>query len=204
MARDLSPSCKKCRREGEKLFLKGERCLSEKCALSRRGAKERSRFVRRTSAYAQQLKEKQKLRLMYGMLEGQFRRFFELADKRGNPAIELLLLLERRLDNVVYRIGWAQSRPKARQLVRHGHVTVGGKKVDIPSYFVQSEDVIALREPDSTLAQEIAEQADAARLVPWIASEGNTKKLRITRLPAAEDVAEIPVNTQLVVELYSK
>ena len=166
MARDLSPSCKKCRREGEKLFLKGERCLSEKCALSRRGAKERSRFVRRTSAYAQQLKEKQKLRLMYGMLEGQFRRFFELADKRGNPAIELLLLLERRLDNVVYRIGWAESRPKARQLVRHGHVAVGGKKVDIPSYFVQAEDLIGLREPDSTMAKESAEQADGARLVP--------------------------------------
>ncbi|NLI97435.1 30S ribosomal protein S4 [bacterium] len=204
MARDISPSCKKCRREGEKLFLKGERCLSEKCALSRRGAKEHSRFVRRTSAYAQQLKEKQKLRLMYGMLEGQFRRFFELADKRGNPAIELLLLLERRLDNVVYRIGWAESRPQARQLVRHGHVAVGGKKVDIPSYSVQADDIVTLSSPDSSFAQEKTEHVDSNRLAPWMSVEGKQNRIRITRLPAAEDVAEIPVNTQLVVELYSK
>ncbi len=204
MARDISPSCKKCRREGEKLFLKGERCLSEKCALSRRGAKERSRFVRRSSAYAQQLKEKQKLRLTYGLFEGQFRRFFELAARRGNPAIELLLLLERRLDNVIHRVGWAQSRPQARQMVRHGYVIVSGKKVDIASYLVQPSDVLELRKPDSGFSQERAELADSAKLVNWLELDKSGKKARVTRLPAAEDVADIPINTQLVVELYSK
>ncbi|MBD3287083.1 30S ribosomal protein S4 [candidate division WOR-3 bacterium] len=202
MAKDLSPVCKKCRREGEKLFLKGERCLSEKCALSRRGAKARSRFVRRSSAYAQQLKEKQKLRLMYGVFEGQFRRFFKLAARRGNPAIELLLLLERRLDNVIYRIGWAQSRSQARQMVRHGHVLVSGRKVDIPSFFVKADDEIELRKPDTPFAQERAELADEPKLVSWIELEG--KKARISRLPAGEDVSEVPINTQLIVELYSK
>jgi len=204
MARDLSPVCKKCRREGEKLFLKGERCLSDKCALSRRGAKERSRYSRRASAYSLQLKEKQKLRLMYGMFEGQFRRFFKMAAKRGNPAIGLLLLLERRLDNVVYRIGWAQSRSKARQLVCHGHIAIGGHKVDIPSYLVKAADGIGLRKPDAASAQELAELVDTTRLVSWLSADNSGKKAQITRLPAAEDVAEIPINTQLVVELYSK
>ncbi len=204
MARDLSAVCKKCRREGEKLFLKGERCLSEKCALSRRGAKERSRYSRRASAYALQLKEKQKLRLMYGMFEGQFRRFFKLAAKRGNPAIGLLLLLERRLDNVVHRIGWAQSRSQARQMVRHGHIAVSGHKVDIPSYFVKAGDQIELRKPDSASAQECVELLDTVKLPPWFSAASSGKKVQITRLPAAEDVAEIPINAQLVVELYSK
>jgi len=203
MARDLSPVCKKCRRGGEKLFLKGDRCISEKCALSRRGAKERSRFTRRTSAYAQQLKEKQKLRLMYGMFEGQFRRFFKMAAKRGNPALELLFLLERRLDNVVYRIGWAQSRPQARQMVRHGHISVNGRKVDIPSYLIKANDTVELRKPDSGFARQRLELADPAKLVSWI-SLGDAKKAQITRLPAADDVDEIPINTQLIVELYSK
>lgn len=204
MARDLTPSCKKCRREGEKLFLKGERCLSEKCALSRRGAKARSRFSRRASAYAKQLKEKQKLRLMYGMFEGQFHRFFTLAEKRGNPAIELLVLLERRLDNAVFRAGWAQSRPQARQIVRHGYVAVDGKKVDIPSYLVEAGDTVELRRPDSGFAQELAGLADETRAVPWIKVNGSGKKVHIERLPAREDVADIPINTQLIVELYSK
>lgn len=204
MARDLSAVCKKCRREGEKLFLKGERCLSEKCALSRRGAKQRSRYSRRASAYALQLKEKQKLRLMYGMFEGQFHRFFKLAAKRGNPAIGLLLLLERRLDNVVHRIGWAQSRSQARQMVRHGHIAVSGHKVDIPSYFVKAADQIELRKPDSASAQECAELLDTVKLPPWLSAASGGKKVQITRLPAAEDVAEIPINTQLVIELYSK
>ncbi len=204
MGRDLSPVCKKCRREGEKLFLKGERCLSEKCSLSRRGAKERSRFSRRSSAYALQLKEKQKLRLMYGMFEGQFRRFFRLAARRGNPAIELLLLLERRLDNVVYRIGWAQSRSQARQLVRHGHISINGHKVDIPSYFVRANELITLRKPDTGFSKEIAELTDTAKLNSWLAAEGGNNKIRVSRLPAAEDVVDIPINTQLVVELYSK
>lgn len=204
MARDLSPVCKKCRREGEKLFLKGERCLSEKCALSRRGAKERSRFSRRRSAYAQQLKEKQKLRLMYGMFEGQFRRFFTLAEKRGNPAIELLLLLERRLDNVIYRLGWATSRPQARQMVRHGHVTVNGQKTDIPSFLVPASATIELRHPDSRLAEERSELVDSTKLVGWLNTDSSGKKAQVTRLPAAEDVMDIPINTQLVVELYSK
>ncbi|TET23210.1 30S ribosomal protein S4 [candidate division TA06 bacterium B3_TA06] len=204
MARDLSPSCKRCRREGEKLFLKGERCLSEKCALSRRGAKERSRYSRRASAYALQLKEKQKLRLMYGMFEGQFRRFFKMAAKRGNPAIGLLLLLERRLDNVVYRIGWAQSRPQARQMVRHGHIAVSGHKVDITSYLVKAADQIELRKPEGASAQERAELVDTTKLVPWLSADSGGKKAQIERLPAAEDVADIPINTQLVVGLYSK
>lgn len=204
MARDLLPSCKRCRREGEKLFLKGERCLSEKCALSRRGAKERSRFSRRASAYAHQLREKQKLRLMYGMFEGQFHRFFRLAERRGNPAFELLFLLERRLDNVVYRIGWAQSRPQARQMVRHGHIAVGGKRVNIPSYQVKADDVIELYKPDSGFAQERAELADETKLLSWLELDKSLKKAKIIRLPSAEDVADIPINTQLVVELYSK
>ncbi len=205
MGRNLAPSCKQCRREGEKLFLKGEKCYSEKCPLTRRGAKKTGGgFGRRASTYAIQLREKQKLKLMYGVLERQFRRFFELASKKEDPGKELLKLLERRLDNVVYRIGWAKSRKDARQLVNHGFILVNGRKVDIPSYLVNQGEVIEIRKQDKESIKERVQYVDPNNLVGWISLDGSSARAKITRVPDDEDVKNIPINTTLIVELYSK
>ncbi len=204
MARNLEPSCKQCRREGEKLFLKGEKCYSEKCPLTRRGAKKSGSFGRRMSTYAVQLREKQKLKLMYGVLERQFRRFFELASRKEDPGKELLKLLERRLDNVVYRIGWAKSRKDARQLVNHGFILVNGKKVDIPSYLVNAGETIELRKTDKESIKQRLQNVDADNLVSWISLNGAPSRAKINRLPDDDDVKDIPINTTLIVEFYSK
>ena len=146
MARTIGPRCKKCRKAAEKLFLRGDKCVSDKCVLMKRGeqALVGNRRRRRQSAYSIQLREKQKLRMMYGVLERQFRNYFKSAAKQANTAAALVIMLERRLDNVVFRLGFADSRAQARQFVRHGHVTVDGRRVDIPSYQVRAGQVIGV------------------------------------------------------------
>ncbi len=203
MARDISPVCKKCRREGEKLFLKGQKCLTEKCPLSKRGGKKSSFYSRRMSTYSLQLKEKQKVKLVYGILEAQFKKFFKQAAKKGNTAIELIILLERRLDNVVYRLQWATSRKQARQIVRHGHISVNGKKVDIPSFIVKSGDSIEFIDKESAYFKAIKDDIRKDNVVSWMQLEDNTKA-QILRIPSEEDIKDFPYNTQMIVELYSK
>jgi len=208
MARYTDASCRLCRREGEKLFLKGTRCYTDKCAVARRnqapgqhGAKKK-----KLSDYGVQLREKQKAKVFYGVLESQFRKYFEMAsNKKGITGENLLQILETRLDNVVYRMGLGTSRAEARQIVRHGHITVNGKKVNIPSYLIEKEDVIALAE--SSMNDEkfkvIMEQT-AGRTVPaWIDFNAEKKKATVLELPKREDI-DLPVQEHLIVELYSK
>ena len=212
MARELRPSCKLCRREGEKLFLKGERCFTQKCALERRayppgqhGSDQQFRR-RRPSAYGMQFREKQKLRRMYGVLERQFRRYYEMAVRReGMTGTNLLVLLERRLDNVVYRMGFANSRDQARQLVRHGIFTLNGRRVNVPSMQVRENDVIEVREASRKVPviQE-AQEVIARRGCPaWLEVDGAAFKGSVKALPGREDIT-FPINEQLIVELYSK
>jgi small subunit ribosomal protein S4 len=209
MARYIGPVCRLCRRDGMKLFLKGERCYSEKCAIEKRnippGQHGRAR-KQKMVGYGVQLREKQKVKRTYGVLENQFRRYFEAADRQKGITGDLLLqMLERRLDNVVYRIGFATSRPQARQLVRHGHFTVNGRKVDIPSYAVRQGDTIAVRaksEENPTIQHAMEEVK--GRVVPeWLTIEGTGKSARISSLPTREQI-NLPVQEQLIVELYSK
>jgi len=212
MARYTGPVCKLCRREGQKLFLKGERCLSSKCALERRdyppGAHgQMTRFRRqRPSDYYRQLREKQKVRRVYGVLERQFRRYFREAERRpGLTGENLLLLLERRLDNVVYRLGFADSRAQARQLVQHGHFTVNGRRTTIPSYLVRPDDVIAPRVESHgrTYFKERADMLDAQRIPQWLGLDPQGLSARVLGLPRREDV-DIPIDESLVVEYYSR
>jgi len=208
MARYTDASCRLCRREGEKLFLKGTRCYTDKCAVARRnqapgqhGAKKK-----KLSDYGVQLREKQKAKVFYGVLESQFRKYFEMAsNKKGITGENLLQILETRLDNIVYRMGLGTSRAEARQIVRHGHITVNGKKVNIPSYLVEKEDVISLAE--SSMNDEkfkaIMEQT-AGRTVPaWIDFNAEQKKATVLALPKREEI-DLPVREHLIVELYSK
>lgn len=208
MARDRSAQCKQCRREGEKLFLKGERCLTDKCAISRRsyppGEHGRGRRRKQTE-YLVQLREKQKAKRYYGLLEKQFRRTYELANRQqGVTGENLLRLLELRLDNVVYRLGFGASRRQARQLIRHGHFQVNGRRVDIPSYRVRPNDVITAA-PRSEGAKAAIEQAtDLTASVPaWLLADHDNLTGKVLRLPTREDI-EFPVQEQLIVELYSK
>ncbi|MBI5968967.1 MAG: 30S ribosomal protein S4 [Deltaproteobacteria bacterium] len=208
MARYIESACRLCRRENLKLFLKGERCYSDKCAFERRSyppgqhGQGRAKF----SSYGLQLREKQRVKRMYGVLERQFRNFFEKAERqRGITGTNLLLLLERRLDNMVYRLGFANSRSEARQLVRHNHFMVNGKKVNIPSYLVNVGDVIELKEKSRKNAK-IGEslEAVARRGVPsWLELEKDNYRGRVLALPAREDLT-MPIKEQLIVELYSK
>jgi small subunit ribosomal protein S4 len=207
MARYIGPVCRLCRREGMKLFLKGERCYSEKCAIEKRnvppGQHGRSRKAKLVG-YGVQLREKQKVKRTYGVLENQFRRYFEAADRqKGITGLLLLQALERRLDNVVYRLGFATSRPQGRQLVRHGHFTVNGKKVDIPSYSVRPGDVVAVRSTSGenpTIAHAM-EEVKGRGIPEWLMTDGQTG--RVTQLPTREQI-NLPVQEQLIVELYSK
>ncbi|MCS7251438.1 MAG: 30S ribosomal protein S4 [Anaerolineae bacterium] len=212
MARYIGPACRLCRREGEKLYLKGERCFSPKCAIERRnyppGQHGRELQFRRSrpSDYGLQLREKQKLRRIYGVLERQFRRYFEVALRaRGMTGALLLILLERRLDNVVYRLGFASSRAQARQLVRHGHFEVNGRKVDIPSYHVKPGDVIRVR--DSSREKEyfksIAERLEDHRPPPWLQLTLEDLSGRVLRLPVREEI-DTRVQEHLIVEFYSR
>jgi small subunit ribosomal protein S4 len=214
MSRYTGPACRLCRREGTKLFLKGSRCLTEKCAVERRsyapgqhGQATSGRGGRKMSEYARQLREKQKVKRIYFILEGQFRNYFERAARqKGITGENLLFLLERRLDNAVYRAGFSTSRRQARQLVNHGHMLVNGRKVDVPSYQVKPGDVIGVKESSRKNAHvEGAWQTAAGRGRPaWISAGGNgDMTATITALPSREDV-DRTINEQLIVELYSK
>jgi small subunit ribosomal protein S4 len=208
MARYTDSVCRLCRREGLKLFLKGERCYTDKCAIERRNYPPGDHGQARTkfSEYAIQLREKQKLRRIYGVLERQFRRYFTVADKRkGITGETLLLLLERRLDNMVYRMGFANSRAEGRQLVRHGHCRINGRKVDIPSYLVKPGDMVTIRDQSRAIAR-IAEALEASqrRGIPeWLEVDRESFTGRVKALPARADLT-MPINEKLVVELYSK
>lgn len=205
MARAIGPKCKRCRKSREKLFLRGQKCLSDKCVLMKRGEETVVRGRRRRmSPYSIQLREKQKLKLMYGILERQFHNYFKRAAKASNTAAALVILLERRLDNVVFRLGFAESRPQARQLVRNGHVTVDGRRVDIPSYLVKEGQAIAANgDRSSKLIKAILANKEPSEM-SWLAAEPARAVGRVLREPAPEDVKDIPCNTQLIVELYSR
>jgi small subunit ribosomal protein S4 len=208
LARYRGSSCRLCRGEGIKLFLKGDRCYSDKCAFERRGYApgEHGQMRRKKSDYGIQLREKQKLKRMFGLLEKQFKGYFEKGDRqKGVSGTNLLLLLEKRLDNMVYRIGFANSRNEARQLVRHSHFLVNGKKVNIPSYQIKVGDEIQVREK-SRKTGSILEAMDtvARRGIPqWIEFDKDGFKGTLKALPSREELA-MPVQEQLVVEFYSK
>ncbi len=208
MARYTEATCRLCRREGQKLFLKGERCYTNKCAVARRSYApgQHGQNRKKLSEYGIQLREKQKARRFYGVLESQFRKYFEMASKRkGITGENLLQILESRLDNVVYRLGLATSRPEARQLVRHGHFTVNGKKVNIPSYLVKPGDVISLREKSRTSPKfKAISEITGGKLVPkWLEYDPENFTGKVLTLPAREDI-DLPISEHLIVELYSK
>jgi small subunit ribosomal protein S4 len=206
MARDTGPQCKQCRREGLKLFLKGERCLTEKCAVERRpyppGEKGRGRV--RQSEYRHQLREKQKARRYYQVLERQFRSYYDRASRQpGVTGENLLRLLERRLDNVLVRLGFAASRRQARQLVDHGHFAINGRRVNKPSYQVRAGDVLSVK--DSSSAKDVIREATelTATVPAWLQADYDSLTAKVLRLPEREEIST-PVQEQLIVELYSK
>ena len=208
MARYKDEQCRICRREGQKLFLKGARCYSDKCSVSRRNYApgEHGQKRAKLSEYGTQLREKQKTKAFYGVGEKQFRKYFEMAsNKKGITGDNLLQILESRLDNVVYRLGFASSRAQARQLVNHGHFDVNGKKVDIASYLVKPGDVISVREikKDTAIIKENVE-ANSARPVPaWLEKDAENLSGKVIELASREDV-DLAVEEHLIVELYSK
>ncbi|MBW1918076.1 MAG: 30S ribosomal protein S4 [Deltaproteobacteria bacterium] len=208
MARNLDPSCRICRRERTKLFLKGDRCYTDKCAFERRGYPpgQHGRARAKFSDYGIQLREKQKVKRMYGLMEKQFRNYFEKAERqRGITGTNLLMLLESRLDNIVYRMGFANSRTQARQLVRHNHFLVNGKKVNIPSYLVKVGDTVQLKEKSRQIRHiQEAMEAVARRGIPeWLEVDQEKFQGSMRMLPTREDLT-MPIQEQLIVELYSK
>ncbi len=208
MSRYKDEQCRICRREGQKLFLKGSRCYSDKCSVTRRNYApgEHGQGRKKLSEYGTQLREKQKTKSFYGVGEKQFRKYFEMAEnKKGITGENLLQILESRLDNVVYRAGFGVSRAQARQLVNHGHFDVNGVKTDIPSYLVKPGDVISVREikKDSKIIKENAE-VNAAKPIPeWLEKNNEKLEAKVVRLASREDV-DLPVEEHLIVELYSK
>lgn len=208
MARYIGSVCRLCRREGLKLFLKGERCYSDKCAVERRSYPPGQHGQGRTkvSEYGTQLREKQKVKRLYGLLEKQFRGTFAEADRqKGITGENLLRLLERRLDNMVYRMGFASSRNEARQLILHNHFLVNGKKVNIPSYVLKPGDVLQVRESSRTLIriQESLEAVQRRGVPSWLELDKNNFKCVVKTLPVREELT-LPIREQLIVELYSK
>ncbi len=211
MARYNGPVCKLCRREGEKLFLKGERCFSPKCAFERRSYApgmhgRQAQYRRKESDYSLQLRAKQKARRIYGVYERQFRRYFREAQRqKGLTGINLLILLESRLDNVVYRLGFASSRAQARQLVRHGHLDVNGRKTNIPSYLVKPGDIIAVREISrgNTYFKEVSQVLDDDRIPAWLSLDPTNLTGKVVDLPSRDDI-DVSLNEQLIVEYYSR
>ncbi|SKA99146.1 SSU ribosomal protein S4P [Caloramator quimbayensis] len=206
MARYTGPSCKLCRREGVKLYLKGDRCYSEKCAIARRAYApgQHGQNRKKLTNYGLQLREKQKARRIYGILESQFRKYYEEADRqKGITGENLLRLLELRLDNAVFRLGFANSRTEARQLVRHSHFTVNGKKVNIPSYELRVGDVIAVTEKSRSSEKFKALSEVASNVPKWLSVDKDKMEGQVVALPQREDI-DIPVNETLIVELYSK
>ena len=209
MARYTGAVCRQCRREGQKLFLKGDRCYTDKCGVDRRpfapGQHGQGRN-KKLSEYGMQLREKQKARRYYGVLESQFHKYYEMATKRkGVTGENLLSILESRLDNVVYRLGFAMSRPEARQLVGHGHFLVDGKKVDIASYLVKPGQTITLKDSSRSLDKFKANlEANGSRPAPkWLDFDKNTLTAKVVALPVREDI-DLPIEEHLIVELYSK
>lgn len=207
MSRLLSPKCKQCRREGKKLFLKGDRCYGVKCAMVKRpyapGQHGQDRKMR-VSEYCLQLREKQKVKKIYGVLEKQFRKYYDEADRmKGNTGSLLVSLLERRLDNIVYRMGFAPSRNQARQLVNHGHFLVNGKKVDIPSYMIKVGDVVSIKDTKSACFQNLSENLKNASIPSWISIDEKKMEAKVNAIPSGSDV-DLDVNVHLVVEYYAK
>jgi len=212
MARDIEAVCRMCRREGEKLFLKGARCFTPKCAFEKRGfppgmhGKSTSARPDRVSDYGKQLRAKQKARREYGVFERQFRRYYSEALRlRGLTGMNLLQKLETRLDNVVYRLGFASSRAQARQLVNHGHFTVNGNRADIPSYDVHPDDVITVTESskDTVYFKNLKEEAEGRTVPTWLARDLNGISGRVLRLPERSEI-DGNLNEQLIVEYYSR
>ncbi len=206
MARDTGPQCKQCRREGQKLFLKGERCLTEKCGVERRSYPpgEHGRGRVRASEYRNQLREKQKARRFYGVLERQFAGYYDKASRQeGVTGDNLLRMLERRFDNVLVRLGFAASRRQARQLINHGHWLVNGRRVDIASYQVRPDDVITIK-PSSGAADVVRQATELTAVVPpWLQADHDALTAKVLRLPERSEIAA-PIQEQLIVELYSK
>jgi small subunit ribosomal protein S4 len=210
LARHRDAVCRLCRREGQKLFLKGLRCFTEKCAIEKRnfvpGQHGQARRAK-IAGYGLQLREKQKVKRAYGLLERQFRGYFEKAVRAKGPTGEnLIIMLERRLDNVVWRAGLASSRAQARQIVLHGHVRVSGKKVNIPSYLVSVGEEVALKDKmhQNPMVLEARNVAQSQNVVPWLEIDRDHFKARVVALPKREDVQTPPISEQLIVELYSK
>ncbi len=206
MAKDTSPACRQCRRESLKLYLKGERCLTDRCAIDRRSYAPGEHGRRRTkqTEYLTQLREKQKARRYYGLLEKQFRNYYETANRQtGITGENLLRILETRLDNVVYRLGFAASRRQARQLVMHGHFMVNGKRVDIPSYRVKPDDMVSVA-LNSSARGTISEATElTASVSPWLQADHDNLVGKILKYPERDEI-DVPVAEQLIVELYSK
>ena len=211
MARYIGPVCRLCRREGMKLFLKGERCHSEKCAIEKRnfppGQHGQDRRPKKIVGYGLQLREKQRTRRYYGVLERQFRNLFEkAAQSKGITGETMLNLLERRLDNVIYRMGLGTSRAQARQLVRHGHIQVNARKVNIPSYVVKTNDVVEVREKSRNNPTILAAR-DATAHAPtpnWLELDRDALRAKVVSSPKRDDLVQIQLNERLIVELYSK
>lgn len=208
MARYTEAVCRQCRREGQKLFLKGDKCYTPKCAIDCRpyAPGQHGQGRSKTSDYGMQLREKQKAKRYYGLLESQFRGYFEIADRRpGQTGENLLSICESRLDNVVYRLGFAMSRPEARQLVNHGHFTVNGRKVNIPSFQVKPGMVITLKESSRSLDKIKGNvEANAFRQPPkWLEYDASNMIAKVVAVPAREDI-DLPIEEHLIVELYSK
>jgi small subunit ribosomal protein S4 len=208
MARYTDASCRLCRREGEKLFLKGERCYTDKCSVARRpyAPGQHGQAKKKMSEYGIQLREKAKVRRFYGVLEGQFSEYFEMASRRkGITGENLLQILETRLDNVVYRLGLGTSRPESRQLVTHGHFTVNGKRVNIPSFLVKVGDVIAVadKSKSSPKVKAIRDIAGGKVVPKWLEMDDENLVGKVSALPAREDI-DLPIKEHLIVELYSK
>ncbi len=209
MSRYTGPVCRLCRREGEKLFLKAERCFTERCPVERRpyppGERGKHGMRRKQTEYGAQLREKQKAKRIYGIQERQFRRYYQVASRaRKVTGEELIVLLERRLDNVFYRLGFAGTRKESRQVVRHGHVTVNGKKVNIPSYLVSAGDVIEVRQKSRKMPrfEELAE--DSRVVVPeWLEVDWDNMRGKVERLPNRADI-DLTIKEHLIVELYSR
>jgi small subunit ribosomal protein S4 len=206
MARYTGPSCKLCRREGTKLYLKGERCLSDKCAFNRRTSApgQHGAAKKKMTEYGMQLREKQKAKRYYGVLEKQFANYYEIADNQEGIAGEnLLRLLERRFDNVVYRMGLANSHKEARQLVLHGHFTINGKNANIPSILVKVGDVIAVKNTESAKIKELVETMGDKIAPKWLDVDKTAGSAKVVAMPERDDI-DFEFNEQLIIELYSK
>ena len=208
MARYTEAVCRQCRREGQKLFLKGDRCFTDKCAMTSRAFApgQHGQGRSKNSEYGLQLREKQKAKRFYGVLESQFSSYFDMAERRpGQTGENLLSILESRLDNVVYRLGFAMSRAEARQMVSHGHITVNGRKVNIPSYQVKPGMIIALKESSRSIEKIKANiEANAYRPAPkWLEYDAANNLAKVVAVPTKEDI-DLPIEEHLIVELYSK